>query len=61
MQISTDYKEKEKRGSKALVGKLVRMGGLEPPLREELDPKSSAATNYATSAFENGCKGTLFF
>ncbi len=28
----------------------VRMGGLEPPLREELDPKSSAATNYATSA-----------
>ena len=26
------------------------MGGLEPPLREELDPKSSAATNYATSA-----------
>ena len=29
---------------------LVRMGGLEPPLREELDPKSSAATNYATSA-----------
>ena len=28
----------------------VRMGGLEPPLREELDPKSNAATNYATSA-----------
>ena len=29
------------------------MGGLEPPLREELDPKSSAATNYATSASKN--------
>ncbi len=28
----------------------VRIGGLEPPLREELDPKSSAATNYAISA-----------
>lgn len=30
---------------------LVRIGGLEPTLREELDPKSSAATNYAISAF----------
>ena len=29
---------------------LVRIGRLELPLREELDPKSSAATNYATSA-----------
>lgn len=29
----------------------VRPGGLEPPRRETLDPKSSAATNYATSAF----------
>ena len=28
----------------------VRMKGLEPPRRETLDPKSSAATNYATSA-----------
>lgn len=34
----------------AIVGRFVRMGGLEPPLREELDPKSNAATNYATSA-----------
>ena len=31
-------------------GRMVRIGGLEPPLREELDPKSNAATNYATSA-----------
>ncbi len=29
---------------------LVRMKGLEPPRLSALDPKSSAATNYATSA-----------
>ncbi len=29
----------------------VRMTGLEPTRRKTLDPKSSAATNYATSAF----------
>ena len=28
----------------------VRMEGLEPPRREALDPKSSASTNFATSA-----------
>lgn len=39
-----------KNESAVLVGRFVRMGGLEPPLREELDPKSNAATNYATSA-----------
>ena len=33
----------------------VRIGGLEPPLREELDPKSNAATNYAISAFLMNC------
>ena len=32
------------------VSLLVRIGRLELPLREELDPKSSAATNYAISA-----------
>lgn len=31
-------------------GKNVRDGGLEPPLLTEPDPKSGAATNYATSA-----------
>jgi hypothetical protein len=31
-------------------GKIVRMKGLEPPRRETPDPKSGAATNYATSA-----------
>ncbi|EDM38819.1 hypothetical protein PBAL39_22140 [Pedobacter sp. BAL39] len=29
---------------------LVRKKGLEPPRREAPDPKSGAATNYATSA-----------
>lgn len=28
----------------------VRMKGLEPPRPETLDPKSNAATNYATCA-----------
>jgi hypothetical protein len=28
----------------------VRLTGLEPALREQLDPKSSASTNSATSA-----------
>jgi hypothetical protein len=32
----------------------VRMKGLEPPRREAPDPKSGAATNYATSAFSLG-------
>ncbi len=32
---------------------LVRIEGLEPPCREALDPKSSASTNFAISAFEN--------
>ena len=30
---------------------LVRIGGLEPPLLSEQDPKSCAATNYAISAY----------
>lgn len=29
---------------------VVRTKGLEPPRRQTLDPKSSAATNYATCA-----------
>jgi hypothetical protein len=33
---------------------LVRKKGLEPPRREAPDPKSGAATNYATSAYV-GC------
>lgn len=30
---------------------VVRLTGLEPALREQLDPKSSASTNFATGAF----------
>ena len=33
---------------------IVRMKGLEPPRLTTPDPKSGAATNYATSAFGNG-------
>ena len=33
---------------------IVRMKGLEPPRLTALDPKSSAATNYATPAFRLG-------
>ena len=44
----------------------VRIGGLEPPLLSEQDPKSCAATNYAISAWlffraEKSCKDTHFF
>ena len=35
---------------------VVRMKGLEPPRREAPDPKSGAATNYATSA-SRSCLG----
>ena len=40
----------------------VRTKGLEPPRLSTLDPKSSAATNYATCAtlFVSECKGTNF-
>ena len=43
-----------------IEGFVVRMEGLEPPCRKALDPKSSASTNFATSANWNG-KGSLFF
>ena len=33
-------------------GLVVRMKGLEPPSLAALDPKSSASTNFATSAKE---------
>ena len=31
---------------------MVRVKGLEPPWNNPLDPKSSASTNFATSALE---------
>ena len=36
---------------------MVRLKGLEPSRSKTLDPKSSASTNSATSAF-SGCKGS---
>ena len=42
----------------------VRLKGLEPPRRETPDPKSGAATNYATGAAilsVSGCKGNAYF
>ena len=45
----------------------VRLKGLEPPRRETPDPKSGAATNYATAAksvtnfFFSGAKIHIFF
>ena len=38
----------------------MRMKGLEPPRPETLDPKSNAATNYATCAGCD-CKGSNIF
>ena len=38
----------------------VRMGGLEPPRLSPPDPKSGAATNYATPAFFRPQKYTFF-
>ena len=39
---------------------LVRMKGLEPPRLSTLDPKSSAATNYATCANPNAKVRIIF-
>ncbi len=40
----------------------MRPKGLEPPRLSALDPKSSAATNYATAAVvKMDCKDTIFF
>ena len=44
-----------------LQGHIVRMKGLEPPRPETLDPKSNAATNYATCAVFSCCKSRHFF
>ena len=42
------------------TGTLVRPTGIEPALREELDPKSSASANSATGA-KKGRKELLHF
>lgn len=49
--ITCKYRQTKKFVSESTdTNRRVRSGGLEPPRRETLDPKSSAATNYATSA-----------
>ena len=54
---------KKKKSNLLIINKLdflsVRAKGLEPPRLTALDPKSSAATNYATCALllVSGCKG----
>ena len=57
------YKEKDLQEILQVFTK-VRLKGLEPPRLSSPDPKSGAATNYATAAFAvdvallfSGCKG----
>ena len=45
-------KKGQKKGNKKICFPFVRMEGLEPPRREAPDPKSGAATNYATCAWK---------
>ena len=53
---------KEKNGQELLPNRFVRVKGLEPPRLSSLDPKSSAATNYATRALlDCECKVNTFF
>ena len=45
-----------------IIGLFVRLKGLEPPRLSAPDPKSGAATNYATAAWcVSGCKDTFLF
>ncbi len=50
MPSSTSSPINTKRAAIQTTLDFVRAGGLEPPLLSKLDPKSSAATNYATRA-----------
>ena len=56
MKIETTYLRERERlyGSKG--GIRVHLIGLEPTRLTPLDPKSSAATNYATGAISLRCK-----
>jgi hypothetical protein len=51
MSVSCKTKRTIKKQPFGLLLNNVRKKGLEPPRREAPDPKSGAATNYATSAF----------
>ena len=50
------FDQKKSSRLRLLLIQYVRMKGLEPPRREAPDPKSGAATNYATSA-SRSCLG----
>ena len=44
-----------------IIGFFVRLKGLEPPRLSAPDPKSGAATNYATSAATIALAGTKIY
>ena len=50
-----------KKNSEAGASEFVRMKGLEPPRLTAPDPKSGAATNYATSAIACANVGVFFY
>ena len=57
MKIETTYlREREKDSTEVKGGIRVHLIGLEPTRLTPLDPKSSAATNYATGAISLRCK-----
>ncbi len=61
-QNENEEKSEEKPRSRFVsLSDFVRMKGLEPPRRETPDPKSGAATNYATSAFLPSAFGNFLF
>ena len=48
-----------KKGASVIDAPFVRSGGLEPPRLAAIDPKSIAATSYATTACSSSvCRGT---
>ena len=57
------YKNKKKRQKEEIfnLSLSVRMKGLEPPRLSAPDPKSGAATNYATSAATIALAGTKIY
>jgi hypothetical protein len=63
VQASLTSSSKQKKQSLRFAFSIhrVQMKGLEPPRRETPDPKSGAATNYATSAFNRDYKFSTFF
>ena len=58
-QTTREGRVKKQKTEADLLPFFVRAKGLEPPRLSALDPKSSAATNYATSAIR-GAKIVFF-